>query len=98
MGGQFSSFLFELLQSHINRGSPDGRGTATKSTNPILDRGGVAVQHNDVVKGNAQFIGRNLRKSCFLALAMGRGAGIDGDFSGGLYPYGCTLPAPSGHS
>ena len=97
------------LGNHFVHGFDDGRAThgeraAAISAHAKQHLAGVAVLDADVVHGDAQPVGHDLRKGCFVALAMAVAAGEDGDLAGGVHPHftgfkqACACAQRPGHA
>ena len=95
-GAEFLHLGLEVLEGVIERRAADGRAAAAEGADAVLHDGGVAVDDQDVVDGDAELVGDNLREGGFLALAVGRSAGHHGDFAGGLDLDGGAFPASGG--
>ena len=71
MAPNFLIFFFDVLEAKIERGAADGGAAAAEGADAVLHDGGVAVENEDVVDADAEFVGGDLREGGLFALAVG---------------------------
>ena len=96
VGGQHPGLLPHPLGRLLDGHAPDRQAAAAVGVQPPGRHRGVAVQHLDVVGGDAEGVGHDLGEGGVVALAVGGGPADHGDLAGGVAADRGPLPAAAG--